>query len=341
MMRVGVIGLGMAVAPHAQSLNDLRDRIEVAYAFSPSEARRAAFTKIYGIATCDSIDPMFADPAVDAVMILTPPNTHLELVERAAGAKKHILLEKPLEITTARSAAIVAAANDANVALGVVFQNRFSAGALALRDLLAEGRLGDIVSASARINNWRPQSYYDEPGRGTKGRDGGGVLLTQAIHILDLLISFAGLPAEVAAFATTTPIHRMETEDLAAVSLRFASGALGTVSATTAAYPGIDSQVELIGTKGTATLTGPALLANFHDGAKVETAVTAMGTGSGADPMAFKHDLHRALIAAFVDAVEARREPQPSGADALRVHRLIDAILASSNRGGAPVAVSG
>src|SRR3546814_5875784 len=106
-----------------------------------------------------------------------------------------------------------------------------------LRDLIAAGELGRIVNASAAVRLWRPQTYYDQPGRGTRARDGGGVLLTQGIHTLDLLISVAGLPVEALAYATTTPVHRMETEDLVAGAVRFANGALGTVGATTCAYP--------------------------------------------------------------------------------------------------------
>src|SRR5690606_18911869 len=129
--------------------------------------------------------------------------------------------------------------------------------------IVRSGRLGDLVGASARLANWRPQSYYDQPGRGEKARDGGGVLLTQGIHTLDLMISFTGLPAEVAGFATTTPVHRMETEDMAAGVIRFENGALGTVNATTCAYPGFADSVELIGTRGTARIEGSTLTASF------------------------------------------------------------------------------
>lgn len=339
-MRIAIIGLGMAVAPHARSLLDLKDSVEVAYAFSPTEARRTAFTATYGFPTIDDLEPAFRDRSVAAVLILTPPNTHLELVQRAAAAGKHILLEKPLDITTARSEAIVDAAREAAITLGVVFQNRFRPGAEALRRLIAEGRLGDIVSASVRVNTWRPQSYYDEPGRGTRARDGGGVLLTQAIHTLDLLVMLSGLPVEVSAHAATSPIHRMETEDLVSASIRFGNGALGTISATTTAYPGFAEQIDLIGTRGTAILTGPALSAQFHDGSTVEAGAGATGGGTGADPMAFAHNAHRALLADFIDAIAAGRPPRASGAEALKVHYLIGAILASSAKGGGPVAVA-
>ena len=179
------------------------------------------------------------------MLILTPPNTHLELVERCAAAGKHILLEKPLEITYARAETLVKRA--AKVTLGVVLQHRFRPAAEKLHELLAAGKLGTLISASASIPNWRPQSYYDQPGRGTRARDGGGVLLTQGIHTLDLLTWFAGEAAEVKSYWTTTPVHRMETEDLACAALRFRNGALGVVHATTTAYPGYPERIELIG----------------------------------------------------------------------------------------------
>jgi predicted dehydrogenase len=272
------------------------------------------------------------------VLLLTPPNTHLELVRRAAAAGKHILLEKPLDVSLERAEALVAAAREAGVALGVVLQNRFRPGSQAFAGLVADKRLGQLVGASARIYNWRPQSYYDEPGRGTRARDGGGVLLTQAIHTLDLLISLAGLPTEVSAFATTTPIHRMETEDLVTCAVRYANGALGTIGATTCAYPGFPDQIELIGDKGTALSQGPALLAQFQDGSTLSAGQTARAGGAGADPMGFSHDAHRALIANFLDAIQSGGKPAISGDDALKAHDLIEAILASA-AAGCPVPV--
>jgi predicted dehydrogenase len=323
----------MASTPHAKSLADLADRVEVAAAYSPTEARRREFAERWNLPIVDSAEEIFASDLIDAVLVLTPPSTHLELVERAASAGKHVLLEKPLEITTDRAIRLVEGTERAGVKLGVMLQHRFRPVSVALAGIVMDGRLGQLVAASARLANWRPQSYYDQPGRGTKARDGGGVLLTQGIHTLDLLISLAGVPVEVAAYATTTPVHRMETEDLVASAIRFADGALGTVSATTCAYPGYPDAVELIGTKGSARIEDTRLMAHFHDGSEVRQDDGALGGGAGADPMAFPHHHHRAAIADFLDSLDEGREPKVSGREALKVHRLIDALLRSAETG--------
>src|SRR5436190_4632269 len=326
-MKIAVVGLGMAVMPHAKSLVDLKHRAQVAYAYSPSAERRGKFAERFDFPLVDRLETIFEDRTIAAVLILTPPNTHLELVERCAAAGKHILLEKPLEITLARAEQLVQKAK--NVTLGIVLQHRFRPAAEQLHELIASGKFGKLVSASASIQNWRPQSYYDQPGRGTRARDGGGVLLTQGIHTLDLLTWFAGEAKDVKAHSATTPIHRMETEDLACAALRFESGALGVVHATTTAYPGYPERIELIGTKGTAVLEGTALRAQFMDGTGVDMKTESGAGGTGADPMAFPHDWHRSLLADFLDAIEQRREPRSSGRETLKVHRLIERILQS------------
>ncbi len=336
--RIALVGLGMAVEPHAKSLMDLAARVEVTYAFSPSASRRAAFAKRFPFPPTDRLDVIFDDPELDAVAILTPPNTHLDLVHRAAAAGKHVLLEKPLEITTERALALVGACEATGVRLAVMLQHRFRPAALRLAGLIADGTLGPLVGASAIARVWRPQSYYDQPGRGSRARDGGGVLLTQAIHTLDLLLSLAGPADEVCAYATTTPVHRMETEDLVCGAVRYASGALGVIEATTAAFPGEPERIELIGRHGTASLAGTGLEVRLHDGRRVEVTPAAGSGGTGANPMDFPHDWHRALISDFLDAISENRSPRVSGREALKVHRLIDALL-ESGRDGGPVAV--
>ena len=331
-LRTGIIGLGMASAPHALSLIDLKDKVDVVAAFSPTATRRAAFAERFGLPVVDSIDAIFGDPAIDYVVILTPPDSHLELVERAAKAGKHVLLEKPLEISLERSRQVVETAKRAVIKLGVVLQRRFRPAIAATAKLIEDGKLGEIVSASARLNNWRPQSYYDEPGRGTLARDGGGVLLTQAIHTIDQLIALAGLPTQVTGFAVTSPVHRMETEDLVHAALRFGNGAVGSLSATTAAYPGFPDMIEILGTRGSARLEGDGGIVNLMDGRSIPLPRSA-GGGTGADPMAFSHHDHRAVHDDFIDAITSDRQPHTSGAEALKAHRLIDAVLRASATG--------
>lgn len=335
--RVALIGLGMAVAPHAKSLLDLKDRVEV-LAWSPSAQRRETFAKSYPFAFANGFASLLADPALDAVAILSPPNTHLDLVQKAAAAGKHILLEKPLEISTARAQQLVDCAAQAGVTLAVVLQHRFRPAGERLKAVIDEGRLGRIVSCSTSIRLWRPQSYYDEPGRGTRSRDGGGVLLTQGIHTLDLMLSLAGPITEVASYAMTSPVHRMETEDTVAAAVRYASGAIGVIDATTAAYPGSPERIELVGENGTASLAGTSLIVQCQDGTREEHTADGSAGGTGADPMAFPHDYHRSVWTDFIDAIAARRPPRVTGADALKVHRLIDALLQSSAT-GQPAAV--
>jgi len=331
--RIAIIGLGMAVTPHAKSLIDLKERVEVVAAFSPSAARRKSFGEKFPFPLAGDLDAILADKSIDCVEILTPPNTHLDLVTKCAEAGKHILLEKPLEITTERSLALVDAARQAGVTLGVMLQHRFRPAALKLREMLRAGELGGIVNCSTTIRLWRPQSYYDVEGRGTKARDGGGVLITQGIHTLDLMLSLAGPIAEVRGYAMTSSVHRMETEDLVAAAVKYQSGAIGTIDATTAAYPGFPERIEIVGEKATASLVGSDLAVAHHGGRVTEMKTEYGAGGTGADPMAFPNDWHRAAIADFLDAIDGKREPMISGQEALKVHRLIDALLEAGATG--------
>lgn len=330
MISVGIIGLGVAVTPHAKSLLDLAGRVRVAHAFSRSPARREAFASRFPFPTTGDLEAMLGDPGVDAVLVLTPPNTHLEVVERCARAGKHVLLEKPFDMNGARAQRIIDICKAHHVTLGIVFQHRFRLGALRLRQLIDEGALGRMAGASAFIRWWRPQhGYYDQPGRGTFAQDGGGVLITQAIHTLDLLLSLTGAALEVTAFAQTSPLHDIEVEDIVGGAVRYPNGAIGTIDATTACYPGFKEQIEWIGDRGTAVLTGSALHVHFQDGREL-TEGTEEDVAGGADPMAFPHDFHRRLIEDFLDALETARAPRIPGEEGIKVHRLIEAMLRSA-----------
>ncbi|MHA6641153.1 Gfo/Idh/MocA family protein [Mesorhizobium sp. A623] len=335
-LRVAMIGLGPAALPHAKSLVDLADRIEVRWAASRSQATADAFAGQFPFPVTTDIAAAIADPEVQAVLVLTPANAHLEIAEAALAAGKHVLVEKPLETTLARAENLVALARKTGLLLGVVLQHRFRPASLRLREILAAGAIGTVEAASLRVPWWRPQAYYDAAGRGSFARDGGGVLLSQAIHVIDLFRSLLGEVDVLASQVTTTSLHKMEAEDHVTALMRLDNGAPASLLATTAAYPGSPETMEIIGSLGTATLTGGALNIAWLDGR--EERVEAEGkTGSGAAIMDFPHDAHRALIADFADAVAQGRDPAVTGEEALATQRLIASIIRADPTSNQPV----
>ena len=336
-VRLAVIGAGLGSGPHFKSLEDLAPEAELLWVHA-RDARRLAATQVPdGARKTTRLEDILEDTSVQAVLVLTPPNTHLELVQQLAHAGKHVLVEKPLEIDLAQAQALVQVCEQQGVMLTVMLQHRLREAATRLRALLNAGELGQLVSASASVRWWRPQSYYDEPGRGTLARDGGGVLITQAIHTLDLLLSYTGLPTRVMGLASTSPVHTMEGEDCAAALLRYANGAMATLQATTAAYPGFPERIELNGTLGSASLESGVLQVVFVNGQTLSVG-GQQSNGGGADPMAFDHAAHRTVIKDFIDAIRHGRAPAISGRSALAAQQVIEAIMASA-RAGVPVAL--
>jgi len=335
---VGMIGLGLAVKPHALALRDLADRVQFIGGYSPSAERRAAFAGTYGMPTVDSLEALLGNPEIDAVWVLTPPNTHADIALRAARSGKHVLLEKPVDVDLPRSRALVEGVERAGRTLGVVFQSRFRPGPVALRDLLRAGALGELISASASIRWWRSAEYYAQAGRGTRARDGGGVLLTQAIHTLDLLLDLVGPATTVMGQTRASGLRSVDTEDVACAAVTYGNGAVGVIDASTAVYPGYPERIDIAGTGGSAVIEAEKLIVQRPGHPALEIAGSSAG-GGGADPMAFSHEPHKLLIADFLDAIATGRAPQSSGRSALAVQALIDAILASSAT-GAPVPVA-
>lgn len=331
-MRAAMIGLGMVSGTFADAFaNSSKVSLDSVYARSPES--RAAFLATYpdlDAAEATSVAEIAADPEIDFVIVTTPPNARAEIVATLAAAGKPILMEKPVERSLAAARAIVETCEAAGVPLGIVFQHRARPGVAELR--AAMPGLGPLMAVESNIPWWRPQSYYDEPGRGTYARDGGGVLLTQAIHPLELMLSFTGPVAEVIAMSTTTGLHRMETEDFVSGGLRFANGAVGQVFATTAAFPGRGETLSLHFRDGSAHLAAGVLRIDRHDGS-TETTGSPAASGGGADPMAFKSDWHRAMIEDFAESLREGRPPLVPGRTALNVHELITALTLSGETG--------
>ena len=325
-MVVALVGLGPAALPHLRSLQDLTDCIEFRYAFArrPDADRVLPYTG--PVQLTDSLDMILQDPEVQAVIVATPPATHLEICQRCFAAGKHVLLEKPLEVNFERSKRLVELAEAAGLRLGLVLQHRYREASVALEKILQEGRLGEVQAASVRIPWWRSQAYYNEPGRGTMARDGGGVLLTQAIHTLDLFRSLVGVRSVKSAVVRQTKLHQMETEDYVSALLVLGNGAPGDLMATTAMFSGFSETIEIIGSLGSARLSGANLEVQFLEGSPFSIRSEG-GTGSGANMMDFSHEPHRALLSEFMTSIQENRDPRVNGRDALATQALIVELL--------------
>ena len=335
---VGLIGLGLAVKQHVLALRELGERVGPVVGYSPTDVRRQAFERTWRLPTVATLDALLDDRTIDVVFVLTPPRTHAAIALRVGASGRDVLLEKPVDVDLDHARALVAGVERTGRRLAVVFQQRFRDGALALRALLDEGELGELLTASCAVRWWRSAEYFAEAGRGTQERDGGGVLLTQAIHTLDVLLGMTGPARRVDAICRTSPLRSIDTEDVVCAAVEFASGACGVIDATTASYPGNPERIDIAGTRGSALLEGGRLLVRRHGQPDLLVEGSLAG-GGGADPMAFPHEPHRRLIADFFDALENGREPVAGGRSALPVHALIDALLASGrNRCGIDVA---
>ena len=330
---IGVVGAGMGAKPHALALQSLSKDIAVLGVYRRDPVQRAEFCRTYNFSEAESYEALLADPRLDAVLVLTPPNAREAIVAAAAKAGKPVLMEKPVERTLLAAERIVGLCDAAGVTLGIIFQHRFRRASRYLADAVEENRYGPLEAAHLVVPWWRPQAgYYDQPGRGTVAQDGGGVLITQAIHSLDLMLSLCGPVDAVTAMAKTTRLHKMETEDFVSAGIEFSSGAVGAIMATTASFPGGPESLTLNFARATATLTAGNLTIHTMAGETITEGEAGQG-GGGADPMAFPFDWHAAQIADFADAVRHDRQPLSNGHTALHVHRLIDAMMASAREG--------
>ncbi|MDG4646841.1 Gfo/Idh/MocA family oxidoreductase [Roseibacterium sp. SDUM158017] len=335
---VAMIGVGMVAGTHALAIRDATPPVRLVGVLARSADRAARFAQDASatlgapVDVFPDLDAVAADPRVDAVVIVTPPDARLELVRPLARAGKPVLLEKPVGRTLAEAEEVVALCRAEGVPLGVVFQHRMRAASLAAAKLVAGGALGALGLVEISVPWWRAQSYYDEPGRGTYARDGGGVLISQAIHTIDLALALAGPVTEVTAMTATTRFHDMEAEDVAVAGLRFVGGAAGWLAATTASYPGGSESIALHFDAASLRLAEGVLDVAWRDGTR-ERHGAAATTGGGADPMAFTHDWHRSILEDFAAALREGRPPAVTGSDALAAHRLIDAITRSARDG--------
>lgn len=339
----GLVGTGMIAAFHARAIAETVGARLVAVA-SRDVKKAQAFAQEHGATACASVEELVQRPEVDVVCITTPSGAHLEPALAAIGAGKHVLVEKPIEITLERTDALLRAAEDAGVQVGAIFQGRFGAGAQAVKAAIENGRFGRLVLASAYVKWHRAPTYYTG-WKGTLSLDGGGALINQGIHAVDLLQWFAGMPESVAAWTTRRVHTGIEAEDAMAAALRFPSGALGTIEATTAAYPGWSRRLEICGENGSVVLEDDRLArwdfrVSEPGDAELIARVNASASGGGAGAAnQISHAGHQRQIADFVAAVREGRPVAVSGREARRAVALVRAIYASADAGGAVTAI--
>jgi UDP-N-acetyl-2-amino-2-deoxyglucuronate dehydrogenase len=321
----GIVGAGVIAATHADAISEVGGAGLIAVT-DVAAGHAADFAHAHGCAAEPDLPALLSREDIDVVCVCVPSGKHAEVGIEAAAAGKHLVVEKPIDVSLTAADRLIAAARAAGVQLTVISQHRFDPGPAELRRLLDDDALGQLVLGEAATKWHRTQEYYDTAAwRGTWGLDGGS-LLNQGIHYADLLRWCMGPVAEVTA-KVATRAHRMEAEDVALAVLTFASGALGTIVTTTAAFPGSAQRLEIIGTGGTVVIedgeiTGRALAAGGAERgrlAAIDPATAAIGTSG-----------HAAQIADLLAAIDAGREPSVTGQDGREALALALAVYQSA-----------
>ena len=347
-MNIGLIGAGNISGTHARAIGEIPGAT-VAAIYGPTRERAAALAAQHGAAAYDSLDQFLNHRPMEMVAIGSPSGLHGEHGIAAAKRGLHVLVEKPIEITTGRVDAFITETQRAGVTLGVIFQDRMKPDIVRLKATVDAGALGQPILASARVKWYRPPEYYGgSKWRGTWALDGGGALMNQGVHTVDLLLWLGGPVRRVFARAAAK-LHPIEVEDTAVAVLEFASGAFGTLEATTSAYPGYARRMELTGSKGTAILDGDRLdlsgvrLGSDHGQTAVrpqsdpsQTAVRPQSDPgqtpvNASSPVVADVSAHRRVFEDFIGAVTDRRPPLCDGEAARASVAVIEAIYRSSS----------
>lgn len=337
-----IIGCGMIARFHASALADVPDaRLVALVGRKEDSARKMAAEMGLGCATSADLAAVLARPDVHAVIVTTPSGAHLEPAVAAAAAGKHVVVEKPLEITAERCDRIIDACDRHGVQLCTIFPSRFADANVVLKSAVDAGRFGRLTLGETACKWWRPQSYYDEGGwKGTKALDGGGALMNQAIHNVDLLQWLMGPVTHVNGFTATLAHERIEVEDTAVACLRFASGALGVIQATTSVHPGLPKTIAVHGDRGTAVVEQEDVLRwEFTPETEEDRAVRARfaqkvgASGGSSNPAAISHVYHARQLADFVRALQTGGKPLVDGREGRKAVALIEAIYRSAATG--------
>ncbi len=337
-LHFGIIGVGNIAPVHAAAIAGTPEAELVAVATRDPERGRAFMAKFGAQWHADYAD-LLQRPDVDVVTICTPHDLHLPMTLAAAKAGKHVLCEKPMARTPAECDAMIEACDRAGVTLGVIFQSRFERLSRRLKALIDDGALGRLLWVSANTVWYRTDAYYRSgPWRGTWEHEGGGVLINQAAHALDLLLWLSGQPDRITA-RTRTLNHAIEVEDGALAILEYADTRLGLIQATTAAYPGYPERLEIVGTNGSAIYHKGQARLEWHLIEPREDHIEEAEISSGAAaPMDITAAAHLAQFQDFAAAIREGRTPLIDGHEGRRSIAVIDAIYRSA-REGQPIAL--
>jgi UDP-N-acetyl-2-amino-2-deoxyglucuronate dehydrogenase len=339
----GIVGCGMIAEFHAKALQQVKGgRLVGVMSRSEDKARKTGAQ--FGAAHFTDLCKFLAVPGLDVVCITTPSGSHLEPSVEAANAGKQLVCEKPLEITLDRIDQLLAACERNKVRLGAIFQSRFGEGAQTVKKAVQAGRFGRLTLCDCYVKWWRTQNYYDDGGwRGTWKFDGGGALMNQSIHAIDLLQWLVGKPSEIAAFTGTLAHQRIEVEDTAAAALKYPNGALGVIEGATSAWPGVAKRIEISGDKGSVILEDDRIAFwKFENETPEEDEAIrrkfaqagAIG-GGAADPRAISTEGHRMQLQDMVDAIRENRPPRIPGREGRNAVEIILGIYRSAKEGRA------
>jgi len=348
-MKFGIIGTGMIGGFHAKAIAAMANG-ELGGVAGRVPERTAAFADQHKTRGYESLDAMLADPGIEIVTIGTPSGAHFDPAMAAIEAEKHVIIEKPLEITTDRIDQMMAAAKAKNITLAAVLNRRFHPGMDAFKKAADEGRFGKLTSASAYVKWYRDQAYYDSAGwRGTWVLDGGGALMNQSIHTIDALIYLAGPVKSVQANTACLAHSDIEVEDIAVAIVEFENGARGVVEGSTCTWSkaGHPARVQLAGTEGSVFLADEAFeIWNFKEETEEDESIrekfmrgSEAGLGAN-DPSAINSYQHQRNFEEVVNAIKEGREPSTSATEARKSVELIQAIYKSAQNDGAKVYLS-
>ncbi len=327
-MRVGIIGTGAIAQLHARAYRNIGYHVRACTDVSEEAGRR--FATVTGAEFCTSYEDVCRHPDVDYVDVCTFPDFRLQPLEICAAHGKHIQVQKPMAISLETARAMIDTARRAGIVLGVVSQHRFDECSQFLATAIRAGRLGRLLQCDAYVKWHRSDEYYARPIKGSWATEGGGALINQAIHQVDLLRWLAGPLREVFGAWQLGAAHRIESEDVLSAVLRFSSGATGVIQAATAFWPGYSERIELHGTKGTAVITGDRLTTwDVQDDAGDAPPLATQVASGASDPMAIGLEPFERQFRDFGDAIARRRAPLVSGEDGYQALEVVDAIYRS------------